>query len=575
MSNRTLRVLIVDPSEDHALQLSRVLKKGGYRLTMQRIETLSQLRQLLEEETWDVVLANPETPALPIKDLLERLRFSGRDTPCVIVSATENETSAQDLMTLGAQDFIRYSDLSRLVPAVRRELQQVSVREDRLRAQETLQHRTRFDSLTNLPNRTTFLDRLTLALAHAARERKMLAVVFVDLDRFKTIVDTLGHNVGDQLLRQVADRLTGCLYEGDSLARMGGDEFVILLPLIERADKAVALAQRAIDSLQPAFKLGGHELHVTLSMGISLFPYDGEDAETLLKNADTALYRAKEQGRNNYQLYTPAMNARAFERLAMENSLRRALERNEFQLYYQPQIDAKTGLIAGVEALLRWKHPDLGLVYPSEFIGLAEETGLIVPIGTWVLRTACEQNKAWQKSGFPPITVAVNLSGRQFQDHALMETISTILHDTHLDPRWLEVEITESIAMQNADYTHVILRDLKARDIQVSVDDFGTGYSSLSYLKKFPIDTLKIDQSFVRDLSSDPNDAAIANAVIVLAHSLHLNVVAEGVETKEQEEFLREHQCDRLQGYLFSEPVPADQIELFWRKQQQQIPKTA
>ena len=303
---------------------------------------------------------------------------------------------------------------------------------------------------------------------------------------------------------------------------------MILLPQINRADRAVRVAQRILESLKPPFHFDDHELHVTMSIGISLYPYDGDDADALLKNADTALYRAKEQGRNNYQLYTPAMNARAFERLALENSLRKAVERHEFNLYYQPQVHMQTGVIIGTEAVLRWQHPDLGIVYPSEFISIAEETGLIVPLGEWVIRTACFQNMAWQKAGIPPMTVAVNLSARQFQQQDLVEIVARILKETGLNPKWLEMEITEGIAMQNADYTNVLLRGLKEMGVKVALDDFGTGYSSLSYLKKFPIDTLKIDQSFVRDLTSDPNDAAIANAVIVLAHSLKLKVVAEG-----------------------------------------------
>jgi diguanylate cyclase (GGDEF)-like protein len=461
-------------------------------------------------------------------------------------------------------------NLTRLCAAIERELRDAEVRRMRLHAEEVIEHQAHFDLLTDLPNRVMFQDRLTLALTHANRHRKMLAVIFVDLDRFKTIVDTLGHAIGDRLLRAVAERLSGCLEEGDTLARMGGDEFVVLLPQINRADKAVRLAHKVLEVLKPAFQFSGHELHITTSIGISLYPYDGEDADTLLKNADTALYRAKEQGRNNYQLYTPAMNARAFERLALENSLRKALERKEFLLHYQPQTDMRTGAIVGVEALLRWQHPDLGLVYPSEFIPIAEETGLIVPLGEWVLRTACVQARAWQTLGLPPFTVAVNLSARQFLQQDLVDTVARILKETGVDPRSLEIEITESIAMQNADYTIVVLRDLKEMGILIAMDDFGTGYSSLSYLKKFPIDSLKIDQSFVRDITTDLNDAAIANAIIVLAHSLKLNVVAEGVETAAQEAFLKEHRCDRLQGYLFSTPIPAPLFEAFFRRHLQQ-----
>lgn len=560
-----LHVLIVDPSQERALQLVRSLKRGDYRPDYRRVDQAEDFEAALAVCGWDVVLCLDSVPELPIERVLATLRDKAMDAPVLVVSLETTEAKAPQWMAAGAQDFIRYDDLSRLVPAIAREIKEVSVRRERQQAEANLQHQTHFDALTNLPNRVLFEDRLTLALAHAAQERKMLAVTFVDLDRFKTIVDTLGHGVGDDLLRQVANRLAACLPPDGTLARLGGDEFVVLLPLIDRADKAVQLAHQFIEALQPAFQSNGHELHLTTSIGISLYPYDGEEAETLLKNADTALYRAKERGRNNYQLYTPAMNARAFERLAMENSLRKALERREFLLHYQPQVDAKTGVIVGVETLLRWRHPDLGLVYPSEFIGLAEETGLIVPLGTWVLRTACAQNKAWRDAGWPLISVAVNLSSRQFQNHHLVEMISQILEETGLDPAALELEITESVAMQNADYSSVLLRDLKRRGIQIALDDFGTGYSSLSYLKTFPIDTLKIDQSFVRDLTEDSNDAAIANAIIVLAHSLKLQVVAEGVENATQARFLEEHGCDRWQGFMVSHPLSASAFEALWK----------
>ena len=562
-----LRVLIVDPSSDNALTLARQLERGGYKPTLQRVCSLTDFEAALQAHPWDVVLCHTELADFSVERVLDVLRVRTEEIPCLVVTSESDDTSAVSLMAAGAKDFIRYEDLSRLCAAVTREMSEVSVRLDRQMTRASLDHHTRFDTLTNLPNRTTFLDRLTLALVQAARHRKMLAIVYVDLDRFKNIVDTLGHHVGDQILKEVAQRISGCLVDGDTVARLGGDEFVILLTDIDRADRAVQVAQRIIEVLQTAFKSGGHELHITTSIGISLYPYDGEDGGALMKNADTALYRAKEQGRNNYQLYTPAMNARAFERLAMENSLRKALERKQFLIHYQPQIDLKTGMIVGVEALLRWQHPDLGLVYPSEFIGMAEETGLIVPLGAWVLRTACEQSKAWQESGFPPITMAVNLSGRQFQDHTLMETITRIIHEVDIEPQRLELEITESIAMQHADYSHIMLRDLKSRGVKIALDDFCTGYSSLSYLKKFPIDTLKIDQSFVRDLTTDANDAAIANAVIVLAHSLHLSVVAEGVETEAQARFLREHGCDRWQGYLFTQPLASPLFEALWQKQ--------
>lgn len=570
--SQPLRVLIVEDSEDDTLLLLRALQKGGYDPTYERVDNASAMTNALARQTWDVVIADHSMPQFDAPTALALLKKGAYDVPFIIVSGSIGEELAVSAMRLGAQDYVMKGNLTRLCAAIDRELREAEVRRQRLRAEEAAQHQAHYDLLTDLPNRTMFVDRLTLALAHANRYRKMLAILFVDLDRFKTIIDTLGHAVGDRLLRGVAERLRQCLDEGDTLARMGGDEFVVLLPQIHRADKAVRVAHQILEVLKPSFMFNGHELHITTSIGIALYPYDGEDTDTLLKNADTALYRAKEQGRNNYQLYTPAMNARAFERLALENSLRKALERQEFLLHYQPQLELKTGQIIGIEALLRWQHPDLGLVYPAEFIPLAEETGLIVPLGEWVLRTACAQNRTWRAAGLPPITMAVNLSARQFQHHDLVETIARILKETDLEPGGLEVEITESIAMQNADYTIVILKELKDMGIQISLDDFGTGYSSLSYLKKFPLDTLKIDQSFIRDLSSEANDAAIANAVIVLAHSLKLNVLAEGVETREQETFLKDKGCDRYQGYLFSNPLPAPVLETLLR---QQIQKSA
>ncbi|MDI6816015.1 MAG: PAS domain S-box protein [Actinomycetota bacterium] len=430
---------------------------------------------------------------------------------------------------------------------------------ERKHAEEMLNYMAFYDLLTDLPNRTLLSDRLILAIANAHRSGNMMALLFLDLDRFKTINDTLGHTVGDKLLQQVADRLKGCLREGDTIARLGGDEFTLLLPQIVTVDDATSVAQKIIDVLKPPFGFDGRELHITTSIGIALYPSDGKDVQSLLKNADIALYRAKEQGRNNYQLYTPLMNAEAFERLAMEVSMRKALERQEFVVYYQPQVDLKTGAIIGMEALIRWMHPDLGLVYPAEFIPMAEETGLIVPIGEWVLRTACEQNKAWQDAGYAPIRMAVNLSCRQFQQVDLAERVARIVKETGLDPRYLELEITESVLMKDADAAVDTLNKLKKKGIYISIDDFGTGYSSLGYLKRFPIDVLKIDRSFIRELSAGTEDAAIATAIITVAHTMKLKALAEGVETLEQLELLRSLKCDSMQGFIFSRPVPAEE----------------
>jgi len=433
---------------------------------------------------------------------------------------------------------------------------------ERQRYEETIRHQAFHDAMTGLPNRLLFKDRLDLAMAHARRNKQMLAVLFLDLDRFKLINDTLGHDLGDQLLQSVAIRIKECVREDDTVARLGGDEFTLLLPEIIKEESAAKVAHKILEAIRQPLDIGNHELYITASIGIVFYPNDGKDVETLLKNADTAMYRAKEKGRNNYQLYTPVMNAKAFERLVIENSLRRALERNEFILYYQPKFSISTRQIVGVEALLRWQTPDKGLIQPGEFIPIAEETGLIVPIGEWVLNAACAQNKAWQEAGLPHVRVAVNISARQFQLQNFVDTVTKVLEKTGLDPKWLELEITETVAMQNAEFTIKMLLELNEMGIHLSIDDFGTGYSSLSYLKRFPINKLKIDKSFVSEIGVGQNDKAkIASTIIILGQSLNLGVVAEGVETVEQLDFLKGHQCDEMQGYLLGKPTSADDFK--------------
>jgi diguanylate cyclase (GGDEF)-like protein len=424
-----------------------------------------------------------------------------------------------------------------------------------------IEHLAYHDSMTGLPNRPLYMDRLIVALAQAARANQKLAVFFLDLDRFKDINDSLGHTVGDALLKAVADRIRRCVREGDTIARFGGDEFTLMIPKIENVEDAAKIAQKIIETLKIPFTLGERELFVTTSIGISLYPIDGTDPDTLVRNADTAMYRAKDSGRDNYQLYAPAMNAHALERLALENMLRKALTQKELVVYYQPLIDATSRMIVGVEALIRWNHPQLGLLSPAHFISVAELSGLIVPIGNWVLRTACKQVKAWHKRLDYDLTVSVNLSARQFSQPDLVEQVRRVLQESGLNPSCLELEITESNAMQNAENTIYTLRDLKTIGVRISMDDFGTGYSSLNYLKRFPIDTLKLDQSFVREVTTDKSDAAIVSAVITMAHSLNLEVVAEGVETEGQLDFLQRHHCDRIQGYLFSAPLSAEDLE--------------
>jgi len=421
-------------------------------------------------------------------------------------------------------------------------------------------HSAHYDFLTNLPNRVLLNDRMERAIALAGRHGKKVALLFLDLDGFKHINDSLGHPVGDKLLQSIAGRLADCVRDCDTVSRQGGDEFVVLLSEIEHADDAVVIATRMLKAVAIPHSVLEHELHVTASIGVSVHPDDGPDAETLIKNADTAMYQAKENGRQNFRFFKPSMNVRAVERQSIEEGLRRALEREEFSLHYQPKIDLRTGTITGAEALLRWTHPTRGLVSPAQFIPVAEDCGLILPIGNWVLRAACEQAREWRDAGLRRTPVAVNVSAVEFWDHGFLDGVFAILADTGLDPRLLELELTESVLMRRADSAATILRTLRERGVQVALDDFGTGYSSLSYLRKFPIDSLKIDQSFVREISEAGGGSTIVDAVIKMAHSLRLRVVAEGVEEPAELSFLREHHCDEAQGYYFSRPVPADQL---------------
>ena len=411
------------------------------------------------------------------------------------------------------------------------------------------------DALTDLPNRAMFNERLTQALARAERYKKQIAVLFIDLDRFKIINDTLGHAAGDVLLTQLASQLRGCLREGDTIGRQGGDEFVVLLEDVSDPQHTTSVAKKILETVSQPHVLSGQTVHVTASVGISLYPDDGKDQQTLLKNADIAMYRAKEQGKNNLQYYSAQMNRHTLERLALETSLRGAIERQEFLLHYEPKIDTRSGHIAGVEALIRWIHPELGLVAPARFMPLAEETGLIGPIGDWALRTACIDAASWIRQGAAPLSVAVNLSARQLGREDLAQSIMTVLRESGLEPRYLELEITENAVMRNAENAATALRDLKALGVRIAIDDFGTGHSSLGNLKRFPIDRVKIDHSFILDIPHDKDDVAITRAVIAMAHSLGLTVIAEGVETEEQSDFLRDHQCDEMQGYLFSPPI--------------------
>ena len=418
-----------------------------------------------------------------------------------------------------------------------------------------IEYQATHDSLTGLANRNLLRERLTDAIANARRKEGAFWIAFLDLDRFKFVNDTMGHEAGDALLKIVAERLTANVRETDTVARVGGDEFMLVLPENPEDGTGVTVLTRLMEAIAQPIMIEGHEFFVTCSVGVATYPNDGDSAESLTRYADIAMYRAKELGRNTFQFYTAEMNERTLDRLKIENDLRRALERDEFVLHYQPQLSLTSGKIIGMEVLLRWNHPTQGMIPPARFIGLAEDMGLIVPIGAWVLRTACLQTMAWHRAGWTGLRVAVNLSPRQFTQYSLVQSIAELLHETGMDPQWLELELTEGTVMHDVDHAIEVLRNLKALGVQISIDDFGTGYSSLSYLRRFPIDVLKIDQSFVRELSTDKDDAAIVRTIITLAHSLRLQVIAEGVETSAQLDFLRAEGCDMMQGYHYIRPV--------------------
>jgi diguanylate cyclase (GGDEF)-like protein len=431
---------------------------------------------------------------------------------------------------------------------------------ERRRSEARIKYLATHDGLTGLPNRTMFAELLNGSIETARRYEKKLAVLFIDLDRFKVINDTLGHADGDTLLLEIASRLRQALRASDVVARLGGDEFVVMLPELTDEQEIAIVARKLLAAVMQPVMLRGQDCRVTASIGIAVYPEDGNDEQALTKNADMAMYLAKDDGKNDFRRFSPDMKTQSIERLVLETNLRDALERDEFVLQYQPKIDLRTGRITGVEALLRWDQPDLGMLQPSQFIPLAEETGLIVPIGRWVLKTACEQHMAWRRDGLRPVSMAINLSPRQFQHEQLLQDIDDTLATTGMPPELLELEITEGMITQNVERAINLLTEIKSRGVRLAMDDFGTGYSSMALVKQFPVDALKIDRSFVRNLPNDTNDKAIADAIIGLGKALKLTIIAEGVETTEQEAFLRDHACDEMQGYLFSRPVSAESI---------------
>jgi diguanylate cyclase (GGDEF)-like protein/PAS domain S-box-containing protein len=561
---KTIRQVFPDEAEEWVLTYDTVLRTGE---PIRFERGLIAQKRVLELYAFRVVDETHHGIAVIFKDITERKKAEERLHESVReLRAAEFELRSTEV-ALSKEKATLDDHVLQLLQA--NQNLTVATNEAHTLAEEIDQARIRMvylaqhDPLTDLPNRILLNDRLAQAIALARRQGKQLAVMFLDLDRFKHINDSLGHAVGDQLLQSVAKRLMAVVRSSDTVCRQGGDEFVILLADVEHAEDAALSAQKILAALTVPHCIDQLELHVTVSIGISIYPEDGQDADTLIKSADTAMYHAKESGRNNYQFFEQTMNVLAVERHSIEGGLRRALERQEFMLLYQPKIDLETGTISGVEALLRWQHPQRGLILPEQFVGIAEDCGLIVPIGAWVLREACRQAQTWQDSGLPSVPVAVNISAVQFRHKDFLASLTGILKDTGLAPRYLELELTESVLMQDADSTACVLKALKAMGVRLAIDDFGTGYSSLSYLKRFPIDTLKIDQSFLRDIihaTSDSDDAAIVAAVVSMGKNLKQRVIAEGVETREQLAFLQAQGCGEGQGFYFSRPVTADAL---------------
>ncbi|MEX2197913.1 MAG: EAL domain-containing protein [Burkholderiales bacterium] len=591
--DRDARLALLAKSPDVALARRGLLAGGNHPEDIDRMITLFRVFRLdpgvrQAFEAWaaaDELLVGLDVVA---KELAEEMRASGprtwrartlaraaveldgRVTPHAETYSMLLNQSARRIATIiwSAGGMLFFLVLTWAIVSTRRSLERLqSAESQQLAAEQQLAQLAQYDALTGLPNRALFHDRLGQAIARAHRSERQIAVLFLDLDRFKEINDSFGHEAGDRVLIEAAERMRLHLREGDSVARLGGDEFTVILEDVGDAEQVRAVAQKLLRAFAEPFRIDGQDLFVTLSIGIALHPRDGADAESLLRHADTAMYQAKSDGRDGLKFYTPVMSTAVSERLSLEGRLRQALERGEFVLHYQPIVRLEDGTISSVEALLRWRHPEEGLLPPGRFVGIAEQTGLIVPIGDWVLHEACTHAAQWQAAGLRPLRVAVNLSARQFRKGRMVDAVRSALEAARLDSRWLMLEITESLLMENPEASGKVLQQLKEMGAHMALDDFGTGYSSLAYLKHFPIDVIKIDRSFVRDIVTDVDDAAIVKATIGLATSLGMQTTAEGVEIAEQLAFLRTHGCRFGQGYLFSPPVAEEEFAAMLRQE--------
>lgn len=569
MRNKHLEILLIEDNAGDARLVREILEeREDSHFVLKHVQKLNFALEQLEENKFDVIFLDLSLPDGQGVEMISRLQERSPATPIILLTGLDDEELALEAVKNGAQDYLVKDDVNAnlLVRSMTYAIERQRLLVEMEKARQLERYLAYHDGLTHLPNRQLFYDRLEQAAVHAKRSDTLVGVLFLDLDDFKRMNETHGHSTGDALLQAVAERLKSGLRESDTIARIGGDEFTVLLSNITKVEDAVKVAQKLIEEFTEPFRIGDKKFFVTVSVGISFYPFDGTETETLIKMADIAMYRVKGQGKNNYQLYDLSMDAKAFEHIALENSLRRALERDELVIYYQPQASLSNGEITGLEALIRWEHPEFGLVLPSKFIPIAEDSGLIVPLGEWVIREACRQNKAWQDAGLQPVPVAVNLSARQFFEKRLPETISEALSETGLSAKYLTLEITESSTMHDVDYTTATLNRLKEMGIKIAMDDFGTGYSSLSYLKRFPLDMLKIDRTFVKGIPNDREDAVIISAIVALAHNLELMVIAEGVETEDQLMFLRSLKCDEMQGFYLGRPVPAKEVIKFLEK---------
>jgi diguanylate cyclase (GGDEF)-like protein len=561
-------VLLIESNPAESRLIRKMFKhQGSYVFILIHVDSMEGAEKYLAEHPIDVILLDVALPGAQGLETIRHTLAAARNSSLVLLSSPNDEPIAMQAMREGVQDYllkghIEPRGLMRVLHnAVERKAVEQALFNEKLRnLAEQITNLAERDALTGLPNRLLLSERLDHAITRAARNKGLIAVLFVDLDGFKHINDSLGHSAGDKLLQSVAKRLLDSIRSPDTVSRQGGDEFIVLLQDVQQAEDVSNAAGRIIKAVGETHSIDRHDVHVTASIGVSIYPADGRDAAKLIENADTAMYRAKESGRQSYRFFEPEMNARAVQRQSIEKDLRQALKRREFVLFYQPRIDLRTGAIAGAEALLRWLHPTRGLVLPAQFISVAEDSGLILPIGAWVLREACTQARAWADAGLFLKNMAVNISALQFRNVSFLEDLAAILHATGLDAKFLNIEMTERVVMERTDLATPILQVLRNRGVRVSVDDFGTGLSSLSQLRKLPLDALHIDRSFVRQITASPVDTAVISAIVAMGHSLGLRIVAEGIETAEEAAFLKSQECDEAQGFYFGRPMPAGEF---------------